>query len=128
MGQCDEAVLANILSDCKGDRDLADAMMVLAGKGGRGGGPAALMTWSEGTKEEGAAFKEKMLAPAAISSLKESKLAGISVGDPTAQQTSDGLAGGALGTAKAGGGAAHAQVILPEHEKTVQRYFNREKK
>ena len=69
-----------------------------------------------------------MLPPAAVSSLKDSRLAGISVGDPTSKEPGGGSAGGAFGAAQAGGGAAHTQLILPEHEKTVQRYFDREKK
>ena len=36
--------------------------------------------------------------------------------------------GGALTDAQAGNGEAHTQLILPEHERTVQRYFERGKK
>jgi len=74
-----------------------------------------------------AAFKEKVLPPAAVASLKQSRLAGVSVSDPTAAKPSGGSTAGALANAQAGGGAARAQVILPEHEKTVRRYFDRQK-
>ena len=130
----DEAALLDALGEGDGNGDgkdskqLADALMMNAGKGGRGGGPPAAMTWSEGVEEKDAAFKEKVLPPAALSSLKKSRLAGISAGDPTAKKAGSGSSGGALGAAQAGGGAAHAQIILPEHEKTVERYFSREKK
>ena len=98
-----------------------------AGRVNRGRGDAA-MTWQQGVDKEDAAFKEKVLPPAAVASLKKSRLAGISVGDPTSAKPAGGSSGGALGSAQAGGGEARTQIILPEHEKTVQRYFNREKK
>ena len=99
------------------------------GRGGinRGRGDAA-MTWQKDVNKDNAAFKEKVLPPAAAASLKQSQLVGISVGDPTSSKPGGGSAGGALGSAQAGGGEARTQTILPEHEKTVQRYFNREKK
>ena len=131
-GECDEAALVDALCRCKDGKQLAEAVAScdprLAGRGGsRGGGPA-VMTWSKGTDKEGTAFKEKVLPPAAVASLKESRLAGISVGDPTSAKPAGGSSGDALGSAQAGGGEARTQIILPEHEKTVQRYFNREKK
>ena len=97
----DEAALLDALGEGDGNGDgkdskqLADALMMNAGKGGRGGGPPAAMTWSEGVEEKGAAFKEKVLPPAALSSLKKSRLAGISAGDPTAKKAGGGSSGGA---------------------------------
>lgn len=125
-----EALIACL---CEGqDGDLAIALECdngLPGRGGisRGRGDAA-MTWQKDVEKGDAAFKEKVLPPAGVASLKQSRLAGVSVGDPTAAKPSGGSTGGALQAAQAGGGEAHAQTILPEHEKTVQRYFNREKK
>jgi hypothetical protein len=55
-------------------------------------------------------------------------MVGVSRGDPTAAKPAGGSSGGALVGAQAGGGAARTQLILPEHEKTVRRYFDRDKK
>jgi hypothetical protein len=97
------------------------------GKGGRGGGgPPAAMTWSKGADKAGAAFKESVLPPGAVASLKESRLVGRSVGAPRAEPSGHGSSGGALGAARAGAGSARTQVILPEHQRTVNRYFSRE--
>jgi hypothetical protein len=100
----------------------------LPGRGGvnRGGGDAA-MTWKDPASREKVGFKEQVLSPGAAASLKESRLAGVSVGDPKAAKSGGGSTGGVLSSAQAGAGAAHAQIILPEHEKTVRRYFDREK-
>jgi hypothetical protein len=131
-----EGDLAAVLGQGEGGKELAAALEELAaeersglpGRGGRdrGRGDAA-MTWSKGTTRENVAFKEKVLSPAAVASLKQSRLAGVSSGDPTAAKPGAGSSGGALGSAQAGGGAARTQIILPEHEKTVRRYFDREK-
>ncbi len=132
-GEGDEAALIAALCRCKDGNQLADALALcnpeFAGKGGPGGGgPPAVMTWQQEVNKEGAKFKEKVLQPAAAVSLKKSRLAGISVGDPTSVKTGGGSSGGALGTAQAGGGEAHTQLILPEYEKTIQRYFDRAQK
>jgi len=131
-----EVDLAALLGEGDDGEGLAAALEELAaeereglpGRGGRdrGRGDAA-MTWSKGASRENAAFKEKVLSPAAVASLKESRLAGLSRGDPTAAKPGAGSSGGALGSAQAGGGAARTQIILPEHERTVRRYFERQK-
>lgn len=133
-GEFDEDALLEALLLCKDGDELGDLLALLncggcPGRGGisRGRGDAA-MSWRNGTEKNGATFKEKALPPAALSSLKGSKLSGISIGNPTAKKSSGGSAGGALGGARAGGGEAHSQIILPEHKKTVKRYFDREKK
>jgi len=91
---------------------------------GRGDAP---MTWSDGTKEEGAAFKEKTISPAALSDIKKSKLVGIgnSVPEENKQPVT---ASGALSDTPAGSGSAHKHVILPRHTRAVQNYFQREKR
>jgi hypothetical protein len=129
-GECDEAALVDALSHCQGDKDLAEALAVCdAGKGGPGGGgPPAVMTWSNAADKQGAAFKEKLLPPGGAASLRQSRLAGVSASDPTAAKPAGGSAGGALGSAQAGGGEARTQTILPKYEKTVERYFHRESK
>lgn len=126
-GECDAATICEGL--CRG-KDAA-RLAVPSGRPGRGGitrGRAdAAMTWSAEAEKGDATFKEKVLSPAALS-IGNSRLAGVSVGDPTAARPGGPSARGALGSARAGGGEAAAQIILPEHEKTVRRYFEREKK
>lgn len=130
-GQCDEAALACALGQCKDGDELAELMASceMPGRGGvtRGRGDAK-MTWQSKVKKADAAFKEKVLPPAALSSLKKSRLAGVSASDPKSATQGGGSTGGALNSSQAGGGEARTQTILPEHEKTVQRYFGREKK
>jgi hypothetical protein len=132
-GEYDEAALIDALRRCKDGSELAEAIALAnasrAGKGGPGGGgPPAIMTWSQGTDPKGVAFKEKLLPPASMASMKKSRLVGVSAGDPRLAKPGGGSVGGALASAHAGGGEARTQIILPEHEKTVQRYFSREKK
>ncbi|MEN6458262.1 MAG: hypothetical protein ABFC63_04980 [Thermoguttaceae bacterium] len=101
----------------------------LPGRGGINRGRAdAAMTWQDKVQRGDAAFKEKALPPAAAASLKESKRVGMSVGNPTAAKPGNGSVGGVLKSSAAGGGESRTRTILPEHEKAVQRYFNREKK
>jgi len=134
--ECPDGDLALLLGQCKDGGDLAAALDGLAapdgdglpGRGGRNRGRGdAAMTWSKGTEKENAAFKEKALPPAAVASLKQSRLAGVSSAAPTTAKSGGGSSGGALANAQAGGGAARTQVILPEHEKAVRRYFDRQK-
>jgi hypothetical protein len=135
--QSDDGDLAAALAECQDGDELGALLegMMSAERDGRpgrggpgGGGPPAAITWSEKTSKENVAFKEKVLPPAAVASLKQSRLAGVSRGDPKAAKPGGGSSGGALGGAQAGGGAARTQIILPEHEKAVRRYFDRDKK
>jgi hypothetical protein len=133
-GECDGETLALALGDCEDGQALLAAIQSpdgdgLPGRGGvsRGRGDAA-MTWSQGANKEDVHFQEKVLPPGAVASLKASRMTGVSAGDPTAEKPGGGSTGGALGTATAGSGAAQGQLILPEHEKAVRRYFERGKK
>ncbi|MFO7907566.1 MAG: hypothetical protein R6U98_33265 [Pirellulaceae bacterium] len=111
---------------CEGQSCAAALAGSLPGRGGinRGRGDAA-MTWQDEVAQEDAAFKEKVLPPSAVASLKESRLAAISAGTPTEAGPSGGSTGGVLQSAQGGGGEAHTQRILPKHAQTVQRYFDR---
>ncbi len=127
---CDEAELAAFLA-CNGLSYDTSELKELGhpGRGGLTRGPApAAMTWTEGAKAEDAAFKAQVLAPGAVHSLKDSRLIRISGGAPGGGGPGGESSGGALDAAQGGGGEAHSQLILPEHEKTVQRYFERGKK
>jgi hypothetical protein len=96
-----------------------------AGKGGvdRGRGDAA-MTWTDGSSEKDARFKEKVLPPSSVAGLNDSQLVGLSASAPTAD-TSGVAAHGALNSAASGGGSAFTQTILPRHRGAVRRYFDR---
>jgi hypothetical protein len=95
------------------------------GKGGvdRGRGDAA-MTWTDGSSEKEARFKEKVLPPSSVAGLNDSQLVGLSASAPTVS-TSGVAAHGALNNAASGGGSAYTQTILPRHRGAVKRYFDR---
>src|SRR5215475_10504352 len=97
------------------------------GKGGvdRGRGDAA-MTWTDGSSEKDARFKEKVLPPSSVAGLNDSQLVGLSASAPTVD-TSGVAAHGVLNSAASGGGSAYTQTILPRHRGAVKRYFDRPK-
>jgi hypothetical protein len=101
------------------------ALQWYADKGGvdRGRGDAA-MTWTDGSSEKDAKFKEKVLPPSSVAGLNDSQLVGLSASAPTAD-TSGVAAHGALNSAASGGGSAYTQTILPRHRGAVKRYFDR---
>ncbi len=98
------------------------------GKGGvnRGRGDAA-MTWSDGSSEKDAKFKEQVLPPSAVAGLNDSQLVGLSAAAPTVNGQAV-TAHGALNGAAAGGGSAYTQPVLPRHKGAVKRYFDRPQK
>ncbi|MGH9835191.1 MAG: hypothetical protein ACRD9Y_19395, partial [Blastocatellia bacterium] len=86
------------------------------GKGGvdRGRGDAA-MTWTDGSSEKDAKFKEKVLPPSVVAGLNDSQMVGLSASAPTVDQS--GIAAhGALNSAATGGGSAYTQTVLPRHK------------
>ncbi|MDX2033039.1 MAG: hypothetical protein SF339_20345 [Blastocatellia bacterium] len=89
----------------------------------RGRGDAA-MTWSDGTSEKEAKFKEQALPPSSVAGLDESRLVGMSASAPTIDRTGA-ASHTVLGNAATGGGSAHTQTILPRHKGAVKRYFER---
>jgi hypothetical protein len=127
--ECDPEALALLLCECKG-AGACKACISSCNRPGRGGvnrgrGDAE-MTWNDGTNRDDLEFKEKVLPPGAVGSLKDARLQGISIGDPTAKESAETSAGGSLDVSTAGRGSARTQVILPEHKKVIQRYFARE--
>lgn len=95
-----------------------------AGRGGVSRGRAdAALTWTEGTSEKNARFKEKELPPAAVADLKDSRLIGLSASEPAVKLSL--AAHGALNEAARGGGSANTAAILPRHKGAVKRYFER---
>jgi len=116
-------------SECKDGKCMALATMVcnMPGNGGisRGRGDAP-MTWTDGTDENGAGFKEETIEPDAIAGIDKSRMVGISKGAPQVNDKPTITEGGALTGAAAGGGNAHKQRVLPQHKQAVMRYFHRE--
>jgi hypothetical protein len=126
-GKCDSAGLAEFLKDNAGEMSVEEAVKLWGapGRGGvdRGRGDAE-MTWTDPSSEKGTKFKEEVLPPGGIAGLKDSQLAGRSIGAPSIDHK--GSAGsGALSGANAGGGSAFTQTILPRHKGSVKRYFDR---
>jgi hypothetical protein len=105
-------------------KDAVEAWCENPGKGGVTRGRAdAAMTWTDGTSEKDAKFKEKELPPSAVAGLKESELIGLSASAPTVEKQVS--THGALNNAAKGGGSAYTQTILPRHKGAVKRYFER---
>jgi hypothetical protein len=115
---------------CQGGTNACDSYCELAKsycRGGvtRGRGDAP-MTWTDGSDEDGAKFKEEALPPS--TQLSDAQLVGVSRAAPDLSGD-DAVAGhGVLQNASASGGSAHSQVILPRHKQTVQRFFQREER
>jgi hypothetical protein len=126
-GECNSEGLAAYLKENGGKMAVSD-MVCECQKGGRGGvtrGPgAADLTFGKETSEEGLTFKEEALPPAALAALKESQLSGVSQGTPQVGGK-DPAQSGALAGARAGGGSANTQAVLPRHRAAVTRYFER---
>ena len=120
-GQCeiDPDALAELLCQCQGSSALCECLAQCnkPGRGGvnRGRGDAA-MTWTDGANRDDLAFQEKVLPPGAVASLKDSRLQGISVGDPTAAEPSEASAGGSLDVSTAGRGSADTSHLAGAQE------------
>jgi DNA-binding transcriptional MocR family regulator len=123
----DNSGLARFLQENAQRMSVEDAVEAWCEKPGRGGisrgrGDAA-MTWTDGTSEKNAKFKERELPPSFAAGLKDSQLVGLSASEPAIQKTL--AAHGALIDAAKGGGSAHTATILPRHKGAVKRYFDR---
>lgn len=109
-----------------GDGEIANLVRAY-GRGGvnRGRGDAP-MTWTDGTSEDGADFKEEPLPPSLMAGVEDAQLVGVSRSTPEVDGADAAVQAGALEGAAAGGGAAQVQTVLPRHKGSVQRYFSRE--
>jgi hypothetical protein len=125
-GRRDNSGLAKFLKENAEKMSVDEATLQWCeGKGGvdRGRGDAA-MTWTDGSSEKGARFKEKVLPPSSVAGLNDSQLVGLSASAP--EVAAGGVAAhGALNSAASGGGSAYTQTILPRHRGAVKRYFDR---
>jgi len=129
LGQCDIEGLKAFLCQDANSMCIGDALSMCCGCPGRGGvsrGRAdAAMTWTEGSSEEGAKFKEQVLPAGSLAALKESMTIGVTVEAPTVEEGLAPVSGDVLGQAEAGGGEAFRRTILPRHKGAVKRYFER---
>jgi hypothetical protein len=130
-GECDCDGLRAFLQANKGKASLAD-LLSQCKNGGRGGinrGPgAAPLTWGKAGSEERFKFKEEVLPPGALASLKsgQTNLPANRSAQIVIHAKPDGSASsGALAGATAGSGSANTDVILPRHRAAVERYFER---
>lgn len=110
------------------DADAVDVAQILRRRGGQGsttqGRSHNPITWTEGTKEDGAKFKEMALPPGAAANLKNSQKIAVGKVLPKTEEAVPSQ-GGAIQNSAAGGGSANTQVVLPQHRAAVQRFFSR---
>lgn len=126
MGRAgDSNGLAAFLAECSSTSGSLSADWKQFGRGGvnRGRGDAP-MTWSEGTSEKNALFKEQVLPRNAFNP-NESQLVGVSRTDPQLTENGVPLSSGALNPNLASGGSAPTHKILPRHKHTVENFFQR---
>ncbi len=130
-GKCQGEALAELLKKCEGGQSVCDMLgCCLAGyypgQGGinEGGGPVPL-TFGVESDPDGTKFTEQALPPADLSALKDSVVAGVGKAAPKPDKPGAPSESGALRGAKTGGGSANRQIILPQHKKTVEKFFDR---
>jgi len=126
----DFAGLAAYLCQCKGgkcDSELMFSWLRKRHRGGPGGGgPEAPMDWDNNTSEDNLKFQAHALPPSAH--LTDAQMVGVSKAAPELSANDVAVQHGALDNAAAGGGSAHAQVVLPEHRQAVRNFFKRDEK
>jgi hypothetical protein len=84
------------------------------------------MDWDNNTSEDNLKFQAHALPPS--SHLSDAQMVGVSKATPELSANDITAQHGALDNAAAGGGSAHAQVVLPEHRQAVRNFFQRDAK
>jgi hypothetical protein len=111
----------------KGKCSITSLMMVcFGGKGGvnRGRGDAP-MTWSDKEiNRDNVKFKALTLPADGLSSLKRSKLLGVSYGAATAQPDAE-ISTGHLSGVKVKGTKTNRFILMPKHRTLIKKYFNK---
>jgi hypothetical protein len=131
VGECDSEGLRAFLEQNRGKASLSDLRSYCkqGGQGGTNEGPgAAPLTWGKPGAKEQREFKEEVLPPGALTSLKgaPTNLPGERPAQIIVHDKSGGPASsGALREAAAGSGSANTDTLLPRHRAAVERYFER---
>lgn len=136
LGQCNKAgncpnpkALADFLAKmCNGDSDCAAIAKLFCRNPGisRGRGDAP-MTWQDPSSFDGTANKDQMLPTGSLESLKDSQFIENRRSVPEVTGHEERAGKGALYSAKAGGGSAQVQQLLPRHKGAVKRFFERQR-
>jgi len=104
LGTCNSKGLIAFLNENADRMGMCDAVSLYCQYPGRGGVSRgrcdAPMTWTDGSTEEGATFKEQVLPPASLAALKESLMLGVSVDAPSVEKSSTSSSTGVLDSAK----------------------------
>lgn len=128
-GLCDKDGLKSFLKKNCESGCLETGLNLFCGCPGRGGvnrgrGDAE-MTWSEGTSEDNAYFKEELLDSEQPKTMDEGEIIAMNKGTPEVEKKREAIKrGGFSGVAKSGGEGT-GQVILPKHRAAVRGYFKR---
>ena len=125
-GECPNVdALTAFLCESGGECDSFSSLAASYCRGGinRGRGDAP-MTWTDPSAEAGAKFQEEVLPPSAQWS--DAQLVGVTRSAPDLSGDDLIVEHGALAGARAHGGSAHSQTVLPRHQTTVRRFFARE--
>jgi len=125
-----KAALAEFLAQQCGDGGEACALgQALGQQGGQWGinrGPGhAPLSWTDGSSEEGASFKETTLTSKRPEDMSESHLVATDRTAPKALGSPLATQAGHLKGASAAGGSARTHRVLPRHRRTVATFFNR---
>jgi hypothetical protein len=124
-GECDQEGLRAFLRDKSGNVSLEELRSHCKNGSDTRGPCAAPFTWGKPGSEEGLKFKEQVLPPSALDTLKSTPLQEARGGEIIHKKSAESASSGALREAAAGSGSANTQVILPRHRASVERYFDR---
>ncbi len=124
-GECDYEGLRAFLRDKSGNVSLEDLKSHCKSASDSRGPGAAPLTWGKASSEEGYKFKEEVLPPGALDTLKSTPIQEARGGGVIHKKSAESADSGALREAAAGSGSANTQVILPRHRAAVERYFER---
>lgn len=126
-GECKNPdALAAYLSACKsGNKESAkECLLAFCRNPSINRGPgAAPMIWGDESDESGVAFKEDKIQ--GQPDFSQAEMVGVSLSAPEVSDGASTIQSGALNEARAGGGSANAQIVLPRYQNAVKSYFNR---
>ena len=124
-----DAALADFLAQEKAAGQECRALAQAATPTGHAGisrGPGhQTLTWTAGSSEEGASFRETVLPPQRPRDWNDTRVTGTDTVAPRPLDTPLATQAGRLAGAAADGGSARVQRVLPRHRRTVAAYFDR---